>query len=90
MDLVFITEGIDYTVADFYNHFHTQLPLVVQVSEGVMEYMGDNKEYNFVEGEVTLFVQLFSLLLKQHFFFIFFQIFKFSKKERKERKKGGE
>ena len=51
MELEFVTDDVDYTVAEFYERFHSDLPLVVQVSQG---FQGHILEDTFGKGEVII------------------------------------
>ncbi|XP_053382834.1 uncharacterized protein LOC128549665 isoform X2 [Mercenaria mercenaria] len=49
MEIEFLTESQEYSVAEFYDQFHKHLPVVVQVNKG---FQGHIIEDTFGEGEV--------------------------------------
>ncbi|XP_060569706.1 uncharacterized protein LOC132728112 [Ruditapes philippinarum] len=49
MEIQIITDSVDYSIAEFYEHFHADIPLVVQVSQG---FQGHIIEDTFGKGEI--------------------------------------
>jgi hypothetical protein len=62
MELEYITEEDEYSISEFYDKFHTDLPQVVQVSHDCQDNEVENE---FVTGEVNRFwCEIFLILFK--------------------------